>query len=509
MDVALGVSVVGMSARLALVDVSGSNNVIDQSVVELTGGADDLLETTIAGTHRQLVEGGHRLVATRICWQDADAAGKLRAGLLERGVVGVSLVSAAQAATALTRGVPGHATSALVLVTDDKAALTIVGADATTTSLVAVEPVTAGGAEPACATLMDRLREEPGGAETVVLVDTSATPTLAADLVAQQSPLPIHPLADTMFAIARGAALAGSAHPESTGPTAVSPIDLTPNVVTTAPSPVAGSHLAYSMADADDDSALLGHEADSYVDDGHAVPMQTPMTPLSATPDMAEVEDLVAPAARSRMLLLGSAAAAALVVVGFSATAVSVAVSNRPTTNTVAMRELAESNSGKYLPVLPGQGVKPDDFGPGAGPQKPPQVGGSDVAVPAASDGSSALSFSPWRNNSRIIEEAVDRQSAGAADVPVVSSACAGAIAARPKTDTAKRSATRRWVDETIVGEPFPETTLPIRLSPSTAPCKAVAAIVSRQIASCYTPQLSAVAPRACASGVEVGLMLQ
>lgn len=74
MDVALGVSVVGLSARLALVDMSGSNNVIDQSVVELTGGADDLLRTTIAGTHRQLVEGGHRLVATRICWQDADAA---------------------------------------------------------------------------------------------------------------------------------------------------------------------------------------------------------------------------------------------------------------------------------------------------------------------------------------------------------------------------------------------------------------------------------------------------
>jgi len=69
MDVALGVSVTGALARLALVESDAYGDaVLDESMLDLTRNPVETLIETVTGTHRMLAEEGHRLTATRLCW---------------------------------------------------------------------------------------------------------------------------------------------------------------------------------------------------------------------------------------------------------------------------------------------------------------------------------------------------------------------------------------------------------------------------------------------------------
>lgn len=350
MQLVLGVAVANSVARLALVDAPDPESVHDQFDVSVAGGSTTDLVRTIVDTDRSLNTNGFGLRAVNICWADDTQAITLRDALAIAGVRNVTVVSASDAATAFVRsaaGRTGQATSALLLVDDATAALSVVGPDAATTSLIDAEEVQTAGTDKACNAMMERLREETGGAQTLYVLSTSEDAAALTNRLRAESPIPMSIADEPAYLLARGAAVSSSAG------AAESPR------YPTAPSPVIGEHLAYSMAD--DSGSLPFGVAEEYQADNN--PLQTPMSPLPNVPpgagyadDPNEIEDPVG-AGRPRVLLLGSTVAAA-VVVGFSVLAVGVAIAIKPTASEQAVRDY-EAVPGNYLPPMPGQGVEP------------------------------------------------------------------------------------------------------------------------------------------------------
>lgn len=346
MQLIFGVSVAGSTANLALVDADDPSSVLDQSQIDVSTDAVERLRTTIVDTDRLLAQDGHRLTATRVSWADDLRAAELRDNLLDSGVAGVSLVSAADAATAWIRQLDAD-TSALLFVNDDTVALSVVGPDAATTSVIAVEPVAAGGAAAACATLLDRFRREPVNAQNVYVMTSAGTAAPLAAQLGAASPLPMRAVEEPAVAMARGAVWAMVDDDEYASP-ATSAAG-----IATAMSPQLGDQLAYSMAP-DSDPIDLGYspEIDAY-DSG--IPSQ-PLEPHPYDPaELAAAPTTATPAARPRTMLVGSTIAA-MVMTGFAVLAVVVAISIQPTASEQAIRDY-ESVPGKYLPVMPGQGV--------------------------------------------------------------------------------------------------------------------------------------------------------
>lgn len=352
MQLVLGVAVTESTARLALVDATNPESVLDQFDVSVAGGSTGELLRTIVDTNRTLSTDGYQLTATNIVWSDEALAGRLRAALSESGVGNVSVVSASDAARAYVRSAAnstGQHTSALILVDETAAALSVVGPDATTTSLVDAEEIAPAGPDAACTAMIERLREEPGGAQRLYVISTATDSAALIDRLATSSPIPMHTASDTAYLLSRGAALAGGV-----------PNAAAPDQYFTAPSPVMGEHLAYSMAE-DSGSMPLGVAGEYAEADA---PLQTPMSPLSYvnptgvhTDDPDEFDAPAAAVGRPRILLLGSTVAAA-VIVGFAVLAVGVAISIAPTASEQAVRD-TEAIPGKYLPPMPGQAPEP------------------------------------------------------------------------------------------------------------------------------------------------------
>ncbi len=353
MDVTLGVALDKAEARIALLDAAAPYAVVDQSAIDLMNQPVDTVVAALMSTDRMLTESGHRLVGTSVCSADPATAAAVRDALIDADLINVTVVSRSDAVTEVTRTLVGGETTATLTSDADTAALSIVDAAADTTSLIAVEPVTAGDRGAAYRTLLERFGEEPGGATSVIVLGAPLDDALTADLQAA-SPVPLQFVDEPEYAIARGAALAGSRRPANpvAGQRPIESMDWGDTVL----SPQA-QQLAYSQV----------NDAEDYGIADAAVPMQTPMRPLGAVdPQDYEVEevaqDAAAPADRPRALLLGSTVAA-VVVVGFAALAVTVALNIRPDVREQAIRLTDDALAGKYFPVAPGQGVTPD--GPG------------------------------------------------------------------------------------------------------------------------------------------------
>lgn len=158
MDVALGVAVTDRVARLALVDSAAPGTVIDQFVLDVAEHPVEVLTETVVGTDRSLAGENHRLVATRLCWPDQAKADELQHALQDSGVHDVAVISEAQAATALVGA--AHAGSAVLLVGDETATLSVVGDPDAPPTMVAVAPVAGADATSTVDTLMARLGDQ-------------------------------------------------------------------------------------------------------------------------------------------------------------------------------------------------------------------------------------------------------------------------------------------------------------------------------------------------------------
>lgn len=357
MRLALGLAVADDVARLVLVDATDPSSVFDETEIAIAGQTTEPLIATIVDTDKSVAQQGHQLSATNICWPGGGAgkSAELVAALTRSGVSSVSLVSATDAATAFVRNTAAAAgahTSALLLLDGDTAGLSVVGPDAATTSLIDIEDLTHTGPAVAGDKLMDRLRDETGGAQNLYVVSSSGDATTLSDQLQQTAPVPVHTADNPAFMLARGAAMVTDA--VNTAPTMSRP-------AVTGHGSIPSQNLAYSMAD---DSGPLDL---AYASTGTSGPLQTPLAPLSygdragvagvsgasATAVPVETDDLAPPPARPKVLLVGSTIAAAIVV-GFAVLAVGVAVQIKPTASNQAVRDI-EAVPGKYLPVMPGQ----------------------------------------------------------------------------------------------------------------------------------------------------------
>lgn len=306
MDVALGVAVTDRVARLALVDSAAPGTVIDQFVLDVAEHPVEVLTETVVGTDRSLAGENHRLVATRLCWPDQAKADELQHALQDSGVHDVAVISEAQAATALVGA--AHAGSAVLLVGDETATLSVVGDPDAPPTMVAVAPVAGADATSTVDTLMARLGDQALAPGDVFLVGRSAEhTTVLADQLRAASTMRVQTPDDPTFALARGAAMAAGAatmaHPA-----------LVADATTSLPPAEAGQsgsegeQLAYSQAS---DYELL------------------PVDEYEEHDEYGAAADRSAPLSR-RSLLIGNAVVA-FAVIGFASLAVAVAVTIRPT----------------------------------------------------------------------------------------------------------------------------------------------------------------------------------
>ena len=404
MDVVLGAAVTGPVARLALVDGSAADrrDVIDQSTIELGSDPVPKLAAAIVGTQRLLLEDGHRLAATRVCWSDDHGVHRLRKTLISAGIPDVTSVSESDAALALVRDASresgariasngGPHDAALLFCDDDTATLSILRADDATT-VVAVEPVAGADSVTACRALLGRLSEEPGAAQNLFLVSTSPNIAEVAKQIRAESPMPLVIPEDTDLALAHGATLAGGN--AGVRDTATGAHDVRTEAAlygmgaeVTSLSPQIGPQLAYSMVD---DSGSLPPLGTTGNYDASDIPSQSRMSPLSQADDDDEEDDTVAAGAvavRPRYLLLGCGIAATIVV-AFAALAVTVAVGLRPAARQVAMAQPQQHPMPTFLPlptnVAQPPAAKPESV-PTAVPQVAPDSGAGAAHLPGGS----------------------------------------------------------------------------------------------------------------------------
>jgi uncharacterized membrane protein YgcG len=352
-DVVVGVAVTGRVARLAMVgSPSSGGQVFDQYALDLPNDALTDLADTIVGTYRAVAESGNRVAATRLCLPDASAAETLRRTVLSAGVQNVEVVAEAEAAAALARSVGADA--ALLLADDDTVALTVVGEDEESTSVLASVPIGAAGAAVACAAVLQQV-PGPEVARIMLVGQRLDLDSIAAEL---RSTAPVEVPPDAGYAIARGAAqtVEDSGFPAGAATQmapAVDPTQMAPAAAeATQMAPAAGD--ATQMAPAAGGATVGPQLAYSQEEPGdYELPFDSLEEFVPELEDDEAYTAMIAPPP-PKTVLMGSALA--FVVMAFATLAVSVAINIRPAADVKAQPVPAiqsDTVPGRYLPPVP------------------------------------------------------------------------------------------------------------------------------------------------------------
>lgn len=355
MDVVLGVAVTGRVARLAMIGSPASGGqVLDQYALDLPDGAPTDLADTIVGTYRAVADSGNRMAAIRLCVPDASQAETLRQTVLGAGAQNVEVVAETEAAAALARSVGADA--ALLLADDDTVALTVVGEDEESTSVLASAPIGAAGAAVACAAVLQNVPSAEAPVRIMLVGQRLDLDSVAAEL---RSTAPVEVPPDAGYAIARGAAQTAE---ESGYPAGAATMMAPAAADATMMAPAAGdaTQMAPAAADATQmapttDPSVVGPQL-AYSEEG---PGEYEMPFDSLDEFVPELEDeeaytaLIEPPPR-KTVLMGSALA--FVVVSFATLAVTVAINIRPVADVEAQPVpaiQAETVPGRFLPQVP------------------------------------------------------------------------------------------------------------------------------------------------------------
>jgi outer membrane biosynthesis protein TonB len=310
MNIVLGIAMTPTTVGIVVVDGEKADGVaLEHDTFDIgpsessTSSATDHVIAAIMGTREGAAAGGHRLVSTGVTWSDRAEAAKLRQGLANRGIDGVTLVSQLQAAGALAQAsgsLVGHDNTALLLVEPDNATLAVV--NTTDASIVKVDsrPLTDPDAIPTLTDMMTALNGHSSQPDGIFVIgsghDLSEVIQHASDVLS----IPVSAPADGEIALARGAALATANLAGSDPSTAADLAGVDP----------ATEALAYSQ----DTDALSATAA--------------------AADDVADAQvSAYGPHAGKPFVLVGSAMAA-IFTVGVVSLAITLAVSIRPTAET-------------------------------------------------------------------------------------------------------------------------------------------------------------------------------
>ncbi|MBV8966433.1 MAG: hypothetical protein JO191_09690, partial [Mycobacteriaceae bacterium] len=218
MDVVLGASMTPTAVSMVVVDAHHADGAtVEQDNFDV-GPADEPsssgFEQVIAainGTREGAFAGGHRLVCTGITCSERAQAAQLRETLAEHGVDGVTVVTPLQAAVALAHesaGRLGYDKTAVLLVGDDMATLSVV--EKADDAIVAVDsrPVPQGQSRAVLTDMVTALRDHWSEPDGLVVVGSDRDVALVTQLANDVLSIPAAPPADGPLALARGAALA-------------------------------------------------------------------------------------------------------------------------------------------------------------------------------------------------------------------------------------------------------------------------------------------------------------
>src|SRR3984893_647533 len=221
MDIVLGVSMTPTTVHMVVVDGEKADGAtIEHDTFDIgsaegtpTSSASDHVLAAIMGTREGAVAGGHRLVSTGVAWSDHANAAELRQALADRRIDGVIFVSQLQAAGALAQAAGslfGYDKPALLLVEPDSA--TVAVADMTDAAIIKVDsqPLTDADTTPVLTEMLSALKGHPSSPDGMFVIgsrDLSAVIEQANEVLS----IPVSAPADGELALARGAALAGAA----------------------------------------------------------------------------------------------------------------------------------------------------------------------------------------------------------------------------------------------------------------------------------------------------------
>jgi len=232
-DVVLGVSMAPTAVRMVLVEGEDAHGAtVDHRCFDLT--TDDAAASALAGilgTRDSASEGGHRIIATGVVWNDPVAAARLKSVLRAASIDDVILVSELHAAGALAQAIgqaAGYGHTALMFLERDTATLAVVRAADGAVVKVASRSLHVPDAAAELRTMVVGLETLPTPPQALFMVGSGVDVEALESLVAVGTTLPVHIPEDAALALARGAALAAVNAPRYDAST----VGLAPNDVT-------------------------------------------------------------------------------------------------------------------------------------------------------------------------------------------------------------------------------------------------------------------------------------
>jgi len=357
MDIVLGVSMTPTTVHMVVVDGEKADGAtVEHDTFDIgsaegtpTSSATDHVLAAIMGTREGAVAGGHRLASTGVAWSDHAEAAELRQALADRRIDGVTFVSQLQAAGALAQAAGslfGYDIPALLLVEPDNATVAVV--DMTDAAIIKVDsqPLTDADAAPALTDMLSALKGHPSSPDGMFVIGSGRDLSAVIEQANEVLSIPVSAPADGEIALARGAALAAADLGGLDPPTAADLGGLE--------QPTAA--LAYSQ----DTDALSATAAG--VDDATA----------AGVDDVAYAQVSAYGQRAGKPFVLVGSAMAAIFTIGVVSLVITLAVSIRPTADT-----LPGPNFGAAPPPV----AAPQQAPPSAKPPAPPPAAAPPTSV--------------------------------------------------------------------------------------------------------------------------------
>jgi hypothetical protein len=344
-DVVLGVAMAPTAVRMVLVEGEDAHGAtVDHRCFDLT--TEDAAASALAGilgTRDSASEGGHRIIATGVVWNDPVAAARLKSVLRAASIDDVILVSELHAAGALAQAIgqaAGYGHTALMFLERDTATLAVVRAADGAVVKVASRSLHVPDAASELQVMVAGLERLPNPPQALFMVGSGVDVAALKTLVALGTTLPVHIPEDAALALARGAALAAVNAPRYDAST----VGLAPNDVTV------------GLAPRDDTSTIAGIITQQAAI-GYMAPRgysAVPDEPFSADP-VESLADLTETAAdlepdRDPFLRVGGALLS-LFVIGVFALVASLVITIRPAADQRADPDQSAAVSSVQPPV--------------------------------------------------------------------------------------------------------------------------------------------------------------
>ena len=221
MDIVLGVSMTPTTVHMVVVDGEKADGAtVEHDTFDIgsaegtpTSSATDHVLAAIMGTREGAVAGGHRLVSTGVTWSDHANAAELRQALADRRIDGVTFVSQLRAAGALAEAAGslfGYDKPALLLVEADSATVAVV--DMTDAAIIKVDsqPLTDADTAPVLTDMLSALKGHPSSPDGMFVIGSGRDLSAVIEQANEVLSIPVSSPADGELALARGAALAAA-----------------------------------------------------------------------------------------------------------------------------------------------------------------------------------------------------------------------------------------------------------------------------------------------------------